>query len=91
MYALISLALTLTGLTTAAPSLIPRQGSDSAEIYPYANNTKINRWAVVNAHVAAGTNLIEVQRPTVYQSDPAHLYGTPEQFTSHSAQLIWGM
>lgn len=47
-------------------------------------------WAVVNAHVGAGQNVLTVQRPTAYQSDVAVLKGTERQKRNQKGRLQFG-
>lgn len=60
-------ALTLAGAAVAA---------DGAKFQlRVTENTNLNAWALVNAHAAAGTNSIQIQRPAAYQSDVSHIDG----------------
>ncbi|XXG99495.1 glycosylphosphatidylinositol anchor biosynthesis [Hypoxylon texense] len=72
MYAIIATALAFAGLSAAAPTLEARQES---EFRLRATGT-LAGWALINAHVDAGRNVIQIQRPSVYQSDISYLNGT---------------
>ncbi|KAI4866068.1 hypothetical protein F4820DRAFT_418044 [Hypoxylon rubiginosum] len=72
MYAIITTALALAGVAAAAPTLEVRQES---EFRLRATGT-LAGWALINAHADAGRNVIQIQRPSVYQSDISYLNGT---------------
>lgn len=76
MYTLIATALALTGAAVAAPAVRSRDVTTDFGLHAFTADLALQDWAVVNAHVAAGTNAIQIQRPSVYQADPAYLNGT---------------
>lgn len=51
----------------------------------------IQNWAVVNAHVGAGDNVLEVQRPTASEPDHAFFNGTSKQINNGKARLAFCM
>lgn len=73
MYGLIATALAFAGISTAAPTLQTRQVG--SEFRLRATGT-LAGWALINAHSDAGRNVIQIQRPSVYQSDPSYFNGT---------------
>lgn len=82
MYTVLATILALAGASAAAPT------ARSSEVYFFAtgNGTNVNHWALINAHVAAGTNSLQIQRPSVYSSDAAHLTSSEDG----KSQLIFG-
>ncbi|KAI1098747.1 hypothetical protein F4804DRAFT_323938 [Jackrogersella minutella] len=72
MYAFAATTLALAGLAAAAPTLQDRQES---QFRLHATGV-LAGWALVNAHVDAGRNTIQIQRPSAYQSDISYLNGT---------------
>ncbi|KAI0472213.1 hypothetical protein F4859DRAFT_483502 [Xylaria cf. heliscus] len=87
MRSFIAAALTLTGAALAAPA----SNEVSAKFQLRAvNNDAILGWAIVNAHVAAGTNVIQIQRPAAYQPDAAHLDNGALEFDL-SATIPYGL
>ncbi|KAI1293321.1 hypothetical protein F5Y03DRAFT_331630 [Xylaria venustula] len=88
MRSFIAAALTLAGATLAAPS----KAATSAEFQLRAvNNDAIYGWAIVNAHVAAGTNAIQIQRPAAYQPDAAYLENGSLEFNLTGATIEYGL
>lgn len=86
MHHLVALLLPLAGSILAAATLQSRDTTNPFRLHATANSN-LTGWAIVNAHVAAGTNAIEVQRPSAYISDLAVLNGTAEDFDSDSTKL----
>ncbi|KAI0841300.1 hypothetical protein F5Y06DRAFT_217693 [Hypoxylon sp. FL0890] len=72
MYALTAATLALAGAAVAAPTL---QAREESQFRLHATGT-LAAWALVNAHVDAGTNVIQIQRPSAYVSDVSYLNGT---------------
>ncbi|KAI0109814.1 hypothetical protein F4814DRAFT_450775 [Daldinia grandis] len=72
MYALLTTVLAFAGAAVATPALEERQ-THRFSLHP---TDKLAGWALKNAHVAAGQNVIQIQRPSVYSSDPSYLNGT---------------
>ncbi|KAI1753064.1 hypothetical protein F4782DRAFT_96778 [Xylaria castorea] len=88
MRSFIAAALTLTGAALAAPAA----NDASAKFQLRAlNNDAIYGWALVNAHVAAGTNVIQIQRPAAYQPDVAHLDDGTLTFDLNGAPVPYGL
>ena len=91
MHAVIAAALALSGFAAAAPTLEARQNI-VGDFGLRANNSNINEWAIVNAHIAAGQNSLQIQRPSVYQPDPAYLNSTTkEDQVEGKSRLGFGM
>ncbi|KAI2781202.1 hypothetical protein F4815DRAFT_103224 [Daldinia loculata] len=72
MYAILTTVLAFAGSAVAAPALEERQ----TDQFSLRATDKLAGWALKNAHVAAGENVIQIQRPSVYSSDPSYLNGT---------------
>ncbi|KAI2465024.1 hypothetical protein F4781DRAFT_410938 [Annulohypoxylon bovei var. microspora] len=72
MYTLITTTLALAGLAAAAPALQDRQES---QFRLHATGT-LAGWALINSHIDAGRNVIQIQRPSAYVSDVSYLNGT---------------
>ncbi|TGJ86807.1 hypothetical protein E0Z10_g1992 [Xylaria hypoxylon] len=88
MRSFVAAALTLTGAAFAAP------GSEAASAkfqLRVLNNDAIFGWALVNAHVAAGTNVIQIQRPAAYQPDVSHLDNGTLSFDLKGATIPYGL
>ncbi|KAI8630684.1 hypothetical protein F5Y19DRAFT_426058 [Xylariaceae sp. FL1651] len=81
----IATALTLAGAALAAPAA--RDASAQFQLH-VVNNDAIFGWAIVNAHIAAGTNVIQIQRPAAYQSDVSYLNNTELFFPLTGPPLI---
>ncbi|KAI0432833.1 hypothetical protein F5Y09DRAFT_119146 [Xylaria sp. FL1042] len=91
MRSLVAAALTLAGAALAAPASSSK-GATSAEFQLRAvNNAAIYGWAIVNAHVAAGTNAIQIQRPAAYQPDAAFLDDGSLAFNLTGATIVYGL
>ncbi len=73
-------ALTLAGAALAAPASSFKRAVAAEFQLRVVNNDAIFGWAIVNAHVAAGTNAIQIQRPAAYQPDAAYLDGSALSF-----------
>jgi hypothetical protein len=76
--------------TVQSMFVAPRDVSASFRLHAYAN-PNLRGWAIVNAHVAAATNALEVQRPSTYISDMAYLSGAASAFSNGEAKLVFGM
>ncbi|KAI1354116.1 hypothetical protein F5Y01DRAFT_274188 [Xylaria sp. FL0043] len=88
MRSFVAAALTLAGAAFAAPA----KEATSAEFQLRAvNNDAIYGWAIVNAHVAAGTNAIQIQRPAAYQPDVAFLDNGSVEFNLTGATIVYGL
>ncbi|KAI0555709.1 hypothetical protein F4679DRAFT_519547 [Xylaria curta] len=88
MRSFITAALSLTGVALAAPAA----NEASAEFQLRAvNNDAIYGWAIVNSHVAAGTNVIQIQRPSAYQSDVSYLNDGSLAFDLNGATIPYGL
>ncbi|KAI1382694.1 uncharacterized protein F4822DRAFT_423254 [Hypoxylon trugodes] len=87
MYALITAALTLVGAAVAAPAALQEQ---PAHFRLHATG-ELAGWAIVNSHTAAGTNTIQIQRPTAYVSDIAYVNGTNLYFDLPGAPTPYGV
>ncbi|KAK7752461.1 hypothetical protein SLS62_005614 [Diatrype stigma] len=87
MYTILATALALAGAAVAAPAV----ATTDFGLHAYTADLALQDWAVVNAHVAAGTNAIQIQRPSVYQADPAYLNGTELLFDLPGAQYPYGV
>ncbi|KAI1374004.1 hypothetical protein F4677DRAFT_185668 [Hypoxylon crocopeplum] len=72
MYALVATVLALAGAAVAAPTVQAREDSE----FRLHATAPLTAWALINAHVSAGTNVIQIQRPTAYVSDASYLNGT---------------
>ncbi|KAI1399800.1 hypothetical protein F4819DRAFT_463819 [Hypoxylon fuscum] len=72
MYAIIASALALDGVAVAAPTLEARQESQ----FRLRATGTLAGWALINSHVDAGRNVIQIQRPAAYQSDISYFNGT---------------
>ncbi|KAI1410345.1 hypothetical protein F5Y13DRAFT_192528 [Hypoxylon sp. FL1857] len=81
MYALTAATLALAGAALAAPTLQARDGS---QFSLHATGGPLTGWAIVNAHIAAGKNTIQIQRPSAYVSDTSFLNGTNLYFDLHT-------
>ena len=86
MHAFAALILALVGPTLAAPTIEERATSKSFHL-SVVGSENLNGWAVLEAHVAAGSNAIEIQRPSAYQSELVKLSGTTKQINNEKAQL----
>lgn len=86
MYTFTALVLALAGSTIAAPTIEERATSESFRL-SVVGSEHLNGWAVVEAHVAAGTNAIEIQRPAAFQSELVKLSGTNKQVNNGKAKL----
>jgi hypothetical protein len=51
------------------------------------HNSNVNNWAVIASPVVNGEAVIEIQRPTVFQSNETYLVGTNSQATKDELQL----
>lgn len=80
MYTMLAAALALASTVCATP--ISRR--DDSVFSFWTNSPNLTEWAVVNAHVNAGVNLIEIQRPTAYTSDNATFNDTRVVFQLQS-------
>ncbi|GAW15068.1 hypothetical protein ANO14919_044770 [Xylariales sp. No.14919] len=88
MRSFVATALTLAGAALATPA----SEATSAEFQlRVVNNDAIFGWALVNAHVAAGTNAIQIQRPSVYQSDVSYLDDGSLSFDLKGAPTVYGL
>lgn len=88
MRSFIAAALTLAGAALAAPAA--GQDAKSAKFQlRVVNSDAIFGWALVNAHVAAGTNVIQIQRPAAYQSDVSHLSGGELFFGTWKVSILF--
>lgn len=85
MHAFTALVLALAGSTLAAPVIEERDTSSAFRLTAVSEN--LTGWAVLEAHVAAGTNAIEIQRPSAYQSEKVKLSGTTKQLNNGKAKL----
>ncbi|KAF2972299.1 hypothetical protein GQX73_g1328 [Xylaria multiplex] len=85
MRSFVAAALTFTGAALAAP-----ESSTTFRLY-VVNNDAIFGWAVVNAHIAAGTNAIQIQRPAAYQSDVSYLDTGSLEFDLKGATIPYGL
>ncbi|KAI0128084.1 hypothetical protein F4776DRAFT_629165 [Hypoxylon sp. NC0597] len=72
MYALTAATLALAGAAVAAPTLQAREESQ----FRLQTTGILTGWALINAHIDAGRNVIQIQRPSVYISDVSYLNGT---------------
>ncbi|KAK6957304.1 hypothetical protein Daesc_000086 [Daldinia eschscholtzii] len=72
MHALFTAVLAIAGTALAAPAVEERQ----THKFRLRATDKLAGWALKNAHVEAGRNVIQIQRPSVYSSDPSYLNGT---------------
>lgn len=88
MHALAALALTLAGTALAAPAIKERSTEQENFSLSVAGNANLNGWAIVEAHVGAGVNAIEIQRPSAYTSEKVHLFGTSQQVDNGAALLF---
>jgi hypothetical protein len=88
MHAFEALVLTLAGSALAAPAITERSTEQENFKLSVVGSEDINGWAVLEAHVAAGTNAIEIQRPSAYQSEKVHLFGTQRQVNNGHGQLF---
>jgi len=88
MRAFTATALTLAGATLAAPA-----ASDASAKFQLrtVNSDALFGWALVNAHVAAGQNVIQIQRPAAYQSDVSHLEGGSLFFDLNGAPVPYSL
>ena len=86
MHAFAALTLALAGSTLAAPVVDERATSKQFRL-SVGGSDNLNGWAVLEAHVAAGSNAIEIQRPSAFQSELVTLSGTTSQINSGKAQL----
>ncbi|KAI1775523.1 hypothetical protein F4818DRAFT_441615 [Hypoxylon cercidicola] len=75
MHAVFTTALALAGVAVAAPTLQARQESEF-RLRAFGTKVDLLAWALINAHSDAGRNVIQIQRPSVYQSDISYLNGT---------------
>ncbi|KAI8955238.1 hypothetical protein F4801DRAFT_574824 [Xylaria longipes] len=81
-------ALTLTGAALAAPASNDASAKFQLRV---VNNDNIYGWAIVNSHVAAGTNVIQIQRPAAYQSDVSYLDAGSLSFDLNGAPIPYGL
>ena len=88
MHAFTALALTLAGSVLAAPAITERATEQENFKLSVVGSEDLNGWAVLEAHVGAGTNAIEIQRPSAFQSEKVHLFGTPKQVNNGHGQLF---
>ncbi|KAI0399209.1 hypothetical protein F4802DRAFT_57242 [Xylaria palmicola] len=90
MRSFIPAALSLAGAALASPA--PSTEATSAKFQLRAvNNDAIFGWAIVNAHVAAGINVIQIQRPAAYQPDVSYLDGSSLSFDLNGATAPYGL
>lgn len=68
MRAFTAITLALAGSSIAAPMMEERDTSSRFRL-SVIGSENLNGWAVLEAHVAAGTNAIEIQRPSVSQTE----------------------
>ncbi|KAI1758701.1 hypothetical protein GGR53DRAFT_472092 [Hypoxylon sp. FL1150] len=88
MYAIIAAALAFAGISAAAPTLEARQvGSD----FRLRATGTLAGWALINAHSDAGRNVIQIQRPSVYQSDVSYFNGTYLFFDLEGAPIPYSV
>lgn len=76
MYAVIATTLALTGAAVAAPAATIKARAEQFGLHAFSTGGELQYWAVVNAHIGAGQNALQIQRPAAYQSDPAYLNNT---------------
>ncbi|KAI0161306.1 hypothetical protein GGR57DRAFT_353216 [Xylariaceae sp. FL1272] len=88
MRSIAAAAISLAGIATAGP--VARDVSAEFRLH-VVNTDALYGWAVVNAHVAAATNVLQIQRPAAYQSDISHLNGTEFFFDLTGAQFPYSM
>ena len=88
MHALAALVLTFAGSALAAPALTERSTEQENFVLRVADNQGLNGWSVLEAHVSAGTNAIEIQRPAAFQPEKVHLFGTTREVNNGEAQLF---
>ena len=81
-------AATIAGVLALAASALADTGFT---LHAFSTRSKdLVHWAVVNAHVGAGQNVLTVQRPTAYESDPAVIKGTERQKRNQKGRLQFG-
>ncbi|KAI1165517.1 hypothetical protein F5B18DRAFT_611303 [Nemania serpens] len=90
MRSFIAAAVTLAGAALAAPAVEHDAASAKFQLR-VVNSDAIFGWALVNAHVAAGTNVIQIQRPAAYQSDVSHLSGGSLYFDLPGAPIPYSL
>ncbi len=76
MHAVIVTLLALSGAAAAAPAVQAREPSANFGLRAFSSGGKLTAWALVNAHVGAGINAIQIQRPAAFVPDPAYLDDT---------------
>ncbi|KAI1141959.1 hypothetical protein F5Y05DRAFT_409107 [Hypoxylon sp. FL0543] len=86
MYALAAATLAFAGAALAAPAL---QAREESQFRLHATGT-LAGWALINAHVDAGRNVIQIQRPAAYVSDISYLNGTNLYFDLGTT-IPWGV
>ncbi|OTB00562.1 hypothetical protein M426DRAFT_267459 [Hypoxylon sp. CI-4A] len=86
MYAILTTALAFASAAVATPALKERQESK----FRLQATGKLAAWALINAHADAGRNVIQIQRPSVYQSDVTYLDGT-ELYFDLGTTVPWGV
>ncbi|KAI1425580.1 hypothetical protein F5Y12DRAFT_361865 [Xylaria sp. FL1777] len=91
MRSFIATALTLAGAALAAPASSSSEAASAEFQLHTVNNAAIFGWAIVNAHVAAGTNAIQIQRPSVYQSDASFLSDGSLVFDLTGSTVVYGL
>ncbi|KAI1269393.1 hypothetical protein F5Y18DRAFT_437297 [Xylariaceae sp. FL1019] len=90
MRSIAAAAMALVGITTAGH--VARDVSAEFRLHVVnSDETGIYGWAVVNAHVAAATNVLQIQRPTAYQSDISYLNGTELIFDLPGASFPYSL
>ncbi|KAK5169141.1 uncharacterized protein LTR77_006450 [Saxophila tyrrhenica] len=92
MHAIASIALALASsvAVSAAPAPISKDGPPvgvTPNFKLWASGENLEHWAVVNAHVEAGRNVLEIQRPTAYTSNKSYIFGTPKDFNKGTGRL----
>ncbi|KAI1246123.1 hypothetical protein MGN70_013020 [Eutypa lata] len=90
MYAVIATTLALTGAAVAAPAATIKARAEQFGLHAFSTGGELQYWAVVNAHIGAGQNALQIQRPAAYQSDPAYLNNT-ELFFDLGTEYPWGV
>ena len=87
MHAFTALVLALAGSTLAAPTAEERAAAPKFRL-SVAGSKDLNGWAVLEAHVAAGTNAIEIQRPAAFQSEVVSFVGDNGKAQIKSSEFL---
>ncbi|KAI0161930.1 hypothetical protein GGR52DRAFT_561749 [Hypoxylon sp. FL1284] len=90
MHALVATTLALVGLATAAPTTLEAKAVPASSFRLHATG-KLAGWALINAHADAGRNVIQIQRPSVYQSDVSYFNGTALYFSLEGAPIPYSV